>query len=532
MTSATPQDRRINRRTIIRGAAWSAPVIAVAAAAPSAAASPREFRIAPLSDFAATRCVATSAGTARFRVTLRGAAAPVGTPVALQLPAGLTFTAGGTTANVTTVADGVVNVPAFTVTGPAGSYAITGTVNAQVSPAQVFGDVNPSPGTVTELRRSVGPATTAPTFSTVAMTGITTATLGAISGDQAATGTVSTGSNAAVIVSPGGSVQIWGNNSGTQAPAHSILAVGGTNVSGVRFVDSWTSVQTANAGAGGVAAGATGAAVYQWYRNGTGAGPLTTTPVTGISGNVIDAQSNDGYSYVLTSTGLYWWANTGATAAATLIAGTAGATQFSSYAVRETAYTFGGAVLMANGSVQTWSTAAHTLTPRAGFPASIRSIEAGPSAVFALTNDGGLYSSGGAFSSSTGGANWTQRATGVSAFSTWSVSNYSGGSYINATGAVTQFFAASASGIAYTTAARALASGVQAVKVFASDGTYLALGSDRRVYAWGGNLDSGGATLPAAVTGISNAIDLNVWGYHQPSGSFYGGGYIITSTTC
>lgn len=386
-----------------------------------------------------------------------------------------------------------------------------------------------------QITRDVGTSSSnAPQINWSTVPGLTTATVGSISGDQANS---SGGSNAAVLVA-GGLVRYWGRNVGAAQNAPGTLQHGGANVANMTFVDAWTSLEDGNNSTGGVATGATGTEVYQWFRTGTGVGDPVVAKVTGISGTVIAAESNDGFSYVLTTAGLYYWGNatSGTTVNATLIGGTAGATAISTFGVRETSFLHGGAVLFANGTIRQW-TNGHTLTTVAGAPTGIAQVEANSGAIIVRTASGDLWTSGAALGFSSGGTAWTRRARNVAAFASWAIRNYVGGLYITSTGTIMQFHASTripSISVDYAFRAEAKtgdAAGKAVTKVFASDGTYLALSSDGGVYAWGGNLDNGTRGNPKLVPS-DNVIDLNVWGYHPTAGSYYGGGYVIEGTVC
>mgnify|MGYP006985751189 CR=1 FL=1 len=66
-----------------------------------------------------------------------------------------------------------------------------------------------------------------------------------------------------------------------------------------------------------------------------------------------------------------------------------------------------------------------------------------------------------------------------------------------------------------------------------SDGTYLLLTADGKVYAVGGNTDNAGRTGAVLVnTGTGTVRDLNVWGHHIGE-SYHGGGFVIKGAlTC
>ena len=528
-----PPANPLRRRSIVTAAAWSVPTVAVVVSAPSAAASTPPEPVGPpdlidVTGFESVRCDVVPAGTVVFRALDGTSPAAKGGAVAVTLPPGLSFSAGGTSAVVVVGEEGVVSVPAFTASGSAGSYTITAAYGTATAVAQ--GTVTAKPGQVVELTRSPGDGNQAPRFSAAAVPGLVDGVHGAISGDELAG---SAGRNAAVITA-GGQVHYWGANVGAPVTAPGTLLFSGTPVTGMVFVDTWTCAQAGNTSTGGIAAGIRPDAVYQWARTGTGAGPLTVVAATGISGTVLAAESNDGYSYVLTSSGLHWWANatSGDRVTATLIADTAGATAISTWSHRRAngELVFGGGVLLADGGVSLWS-GSHALAPSVGAPADIVEFQAGQASTYALTGSGELWTQGVAFAPSAGGTSWTLRAADVSTSNAWSFEGYTGGVYVTTAGAAVQFMAAQpAGGIVFRTEAKTLAAGVSLTKVFSTDGTYFALASNATVYAWGGNLDNAGRSQPVLVAGVTDATDLNAWGFHGPS--YVGGGYVISSTGC
>ncbi|WP_424937299.1 MULTISPECIES: hypothetical protein [Bacteria] len=128
----------MRRRTIVKGAAWSIPVIAAVTAVPFASASVAFTLTATLTS-ALTAC-----GTAPLELLLKDAqGAPVSGPVTVSLPAGLTWD-DGTTADkvVTTDANGRATLTVKG-TGQGGTFTITGQGLAPTptSPAQAVATV-------------------------------------------------------------------------------------------------------------------------------------------------------------------------------------------------------------------------------------------------------------------------------------------------------------------------------------------------------------------------------------------------------
>ncbi|PWJ26113.1 hypothetical protein ATK17_2257 [Branchiibius hedensis] len=522
-TVSVPQ---VDRRTIVRTAAWSAPVLLVGATALPAAASPlSDPNIVNVTGFGTVvRCSTVPAGTVTFTAYIGPNPAPVGSVVTITLPAGLSFVSGAAqTQTVTVGANGLVSVPAFKVTGASGAYSITATFQG-VSDTGV-GVVTANAGPVYELYRSVG-GTNDPATITSAVTGVTNGQAGAISGDQGSTTSgPSNGSNVAILTQTG-TVSYWGRSLGGTAAAPLTLQFAGANVTGVKSVSTWTSVNSSNDTAGGVASD--GTSVYQMFSSAVG-GPTSVTKVAGISGTVLDVQGTDGYGYALTTNGLYYWTdNVAGTPTATLMPGSAGATSFSAYSTRagsgtSGALTYGGSLLI-GGTVRSWSQG-FSLSTATNAPTSVTRLIAEPTVTWALTGSGDLYGIGSAVGNTTA---WKNFASNVKTFDSWGYNGYTGGVWVTQDGKAIQFFShgsTTLSTLDYTQ----YFGGKNVVQVFASDGGYLALTADKQVYAWTGNNDNSGRTTPAA-TGINNATDLEVWGLH--SGNYWGGGFIIAGTDC
>ena len=128
-------DGRVQRRTLVAGAAWTIPVVAVAVATPAAAASLQptlEFVNGP---YSITTCA--TLGPIVLHTTADGTApAPFGTVVTVTLPTGLTFSDGSTTKPFTTDASGDITITGIIATDSATTGTITalmGTVSASAT---------------------------------------------------------------------------------------------------------------------------------------------------------------------------------------------------------------------------------------------------------------------------------------------------------------------------------------------------------------------------------------------------------------
>lgn len=128
----------VTRRTIVKGAAWSIPVIAVAVAAPQASAStatdPRvEFLQAaysadPCEPLTGVRVKAWDDATTP---------APAGSPIVVTLPEGFAFPNGSRTTTVTAGADGTATLPTITVTSPDDTVSFSAQYSGATGATQV-----------------------------------------------------------------------------------------------------------------------------------------------------------------------------------------------------------------------------------------------------------------------------------------------------------------------------------------------------------------------------------------------------------
>jgi hypothetical protein len=128
-TSADPQ--RVKRRTLVHGAAWTIPVIAVTAATPSSAASGSYVLTAALAGL-------TACGTAPLQLTLKDAeGAAASGPVLVTLPAGLAWADDNTTAPRTVNVSGGSASVLVKSTGAGGTFTITAQGQTPTTTSQV-----------------------------------------------------------------------------------------------------------------------------------------------------------------------------------------------------------------------------------------------------------------------------------------------------------------------------------------------------------------------------------------------------------
>lgn len=126
--------KAVGRRTVLAGAAWTVPAVALAAAAPAHAASGLVLRF-DKSSYPADGCSTLSG----VKVSLHDGENPVGgATVTVYLPQGLTFVAGGPAASGPTDDDGVFTVPDIHVSAAGATHAMSAiSVNNVVTAAAV-----------------------------------------------------------------------------------------------------------------------------------------------------------------------------------------------------------------------------------------------------------------------------------------------------------------------------------------------------------------------------------------------------------
>lgn len=124
----------IARRTVVKGAAWSLPVIAMAVATPMAAAS-GDIALAFTLPSYATETACGTIDNVTVRATANGNPAP-GTPITVTLADGFTFAGGGTTFSGTADLNGQLVLPSINAPCQGGTTAlaaVSGAANATAS---------------------------------------------------------------------------------------------------------------------------------------------------------------------------------------------------------------------------------------------------------------------------------------------------------------------------------------------------------------------------------------------------------------
>ncbi|QHC68269.1 hypothetical protein GSU68_17955 [Rathayibacter sp. VKM Ac-2759] len=141
-----PNPDGVGRRTLVKGTAWSVPVVAMAVGAPFAAASGNPTLAFTLPSYSGTPC--SDIVGVKVQLTTDGTTpAGAGEPVSVTLANGYTFASGGSTWNGFTQADGSVTLPDIVVPARGGNSifnAASGTLTASAqvtAPAVIGGQV-------------------------------------------------------------------------------------------------------------------------------------------------------------------------------------------------------------------------------------------------------------------------------------------------------------------------------------------------------------------------------------------------------
>lgn len=132
---------RATRRTVIRTAAWAAPAVSLAAAAPAFAVSGTPTLTFTQPAYAGTAC--DSITGVQVQATTNGTATVAGTSVEVTLQDGYTFPNGSSTYTGVTNAAGVVALPAVSVPAWGGGSVFSATTGALSTTAAVSAPAGP-----------------------------------------------------------------------------------------------------------------------------------------------------------------------------------------------------------------------------------------------------------------------------------------------------------------------------------------------------------------------------------------------------
>lgn len=153
-----PSEDGVHRRTIVKGAAWTIPVVAVAVATPAAAASETPTLAFTKASYAGTAC-GTITGV-QVKRTTDGTAPDPGKTVTVTLMDGYTFADGSTTYTGTTDTNGLVTLPDIKVPSKGGDSNFGAKSDQLTTSAPVSADPSAKSGIYkvdTSTNTSTGP---------------------------------------------------------------------------------------------------------------------------------------------------------------------------------------------------------------------------------------------------------------------------------------------------------------------------------------------------------------------------------------
>ncbi|PPF64824.1 hypothetical protein [Rathayibacter tritici] len=130
-----PAEDGVHRRTLVKGSAWTVPVLALSVATPAAAASGSPTLAFTQSSYSGKAC-GTITGV-QVKRTTDGSTADPGKVVTVRLADGYTFADGSTTVSRTTGTDGLVTLPDITVPSTGGDSAFKAASDSLTTSARV-----------------------------------------------------------------------------------------------------------------------------------------------------------------------------------------------------------------------------------------------------------------------------------------------------------------------------------------------------------------------------------------------------------
>ncbi|PPH21223.1 hypothetical protein [Rathayibacter toxicus] len=140
-TIEVPSENGVERRTLVKGAAWSVPIIATAGATPAFAASPTPTLAFTQSSYSGTGC-GTITGV-QVKRTVDGTAPDPGKTVTVTLANGYTFANGTTTYSGTTDANGLITLPDIKVPAQGGNSTFSASSDSLAATAPVSATAGP-----------------------------------------------------------------------------------------------------------------------------------------------------------------------------------------------------------------------------------------------------------------------------------------------------------------------------------------------------------------------------------------------------
>ncbi|RLP77800.1 hypothetical protein D9V32_00240 [Mycetocola tolaasinivorans] len=337
------------------------------------------------------------------------------------------------------------------------------------------------------------------------------------------------GDNANYVIDAKGYLWYWGS-AFTASDGKRIAEFGGKYIENVTKISGW-GMETTGYYTGCLIYTAD-KRVYRGLGNGRG---LTITELTTFTGDVLEIAAVQNAYYVLTTDGLWLGGSAiqGSSNTAALqgpYGPSGGASKLSVWSSPvSTIWQTGGAFVMANGQVHTFKASgvsAPTVVNNMGVDGDIEVLYANESSNIVLTTRGVVWGAGPAFP----GNNWALLANNALTVSAWGVKttrDYAGGAILVQNGSIIEFFRQSGDSRAYAQIVPGKLANI--ARVFATDGSYLALTSSGELWRWNGNADASLST-PIQLN-VPELTDVAHYGYHQ-NGKWYAWVVGISSDAC
>lgn len=359
MTSDTPsphpESSLPSRRTVVRSAAWSLPVVAVMTATPAAMASTDSLLAFTLLPSGGSACDSISDAT--VRLTTGQGSGVANTQILITLAPGLTFPDGSSERLVTTDATGTAIITGITTGSTGGSFGITASVGDLTATGVIPITASTTGGQLWQFAE--GAATPVP-------------------GTDLVIEVQANNDSANYARRSDGQVYRWGGQSGSISPT--LIP----NLSGASAISTWA---VRNGATGGLAI--VNGTVLEFANDGA------ATPVAGLS-DVVQVVANHGVNYALTGSGqVYVWRNANRAqmpAVPTLVNIPGTVDQISAWGVRKSAGFFSSGMALVAGQVYSF-TDVQTPALVPNLP-PIREVQAYDQAYTALSESGEVYAWG------------------------------------------------------------------------------------------------------------------------------------------
>ncbi|RLP77801.1 hypothetical protein D9V32_00245 [Mycetocola tolaasinivorans] len=497
----------LSRRTLVAGAAWSVPAIALISASPAAATSGEsvwELETPEPWLGVVDRCATVTPGHVRFSVTENGTVPSEEQTITVTLSEGISFSRavpGQEQEQQFRTIGGTIRLPGIDASGTSGYYSITATVRGLTSTV-LMGIVGTAPGAVFTFNTG---ASQEPSM---------------VPHTEFRAKTAAVARNAHWAVDDRSMLWYWGQAFG--GGAKRIATIDGA----VTAVSGWSS-QPGSQYFTGCLVLTEDNRVFRGL--GTG-GSLSFTELTSFRGVVDQIVACDNAYYVLTDEGL--WHGGGAfkdsSNTAQLVGPyrpSAGASKLTAWSTYTDKWYTGGGIEMANGQINTFRANSNNTiysASRTSVLGNVHTLFATDTSIIVMNDKREVFGAGDAFGGPNNLVFIAQNAVEVAAWGIRSGGNekaYTGGVILVENGSIIEFLQEDGKSMKSKIVPGELEN---VTRVFAADGSYLALDANGSVFRWTGNADST-ITKPSKVA-VPAMTDIFHYGYHTPN---WWAGYVV-----